>query len=139
MDYEYPTILRRYLATAIDGIFIVGVMILSSYALQSQNDIAVKVRIGIIVLMFFVYEPFCTSMLCTLGQKLTGIRVRRIFTLRRISVPAAYLRIIVKLFLGLISFFTIPFTEDKRAIHDFAVGSVVILKKSLVGTRRVRP
>ena len=86
--------------------------------------------IGTIVFMFFVYEPLFTSKLCTLGQKLTGIRIRKhLASRKRISLPAAYARIFIKLTLGLISFFTIPVTKGKRAIHDFAVGSVVIYDK----------
>jgi uncharacterized RDD family membrane protein YckC len=79
--------------------------------------------------MFFVYEPFCTSFSCTLGQKLTGIRVRMLSSYERISLPRAYLRIVVKLFLGLISFFSLPFSKNRRAIHDFAVGSIVIYER----------
>jgi uncharacterized RDD family membrane protein YckC len=61
-----------------------------------------------------------------------GIRVRKKILHENISIPSAYLRIIVKLFLGLISFFTIPFSDKKRAIHDFAVDSVVIYVKPVI-------
>jgi len=43
-----------------------------------------------------------------------------------ISIPAAYLGIIVKIALGFISLVAIVFTKDRRAIHDFAAGSIVI-------------
>lgn len=55
-----------------------------------------------------------------------GVRVRKHVTYARISLPAAYARIVVKIVLGIISFLTIPFTKDRRGIHDFAVDSVVI-------------
>ncbi len=32
----------------------------------------------------------------------------------------AYIRILIKIVLGIISFFSIPFTKNKRALHDFA-------------------
>lgn len=129
MEYQYPSIARRYLATFIDGLVVLCVLISVSYMFQGGNDMIVGVRVGIILFMFFVYEPFCTSRLCTLGQTITGVRIRKQFLHDRISIPAAYVRILVKLFLGFFSFFTIPFTKKKRAIHDYAAGSVVIYKK----------
>ncbi|MCP4345172.1 MAG: RDD family protein [Desulfobacterales bacterium] len=128
MELEYPTILRRYFSTFIDGIFVIGMLVLSSYILDSDNIAATKLRIGVILFMFFVYEPIFTSYFCTLGQKITGIRIRKMLSQTRLSLIQAYIRIIVKIFLGIISFFTIPFSKDKRAIHDFAVGSIVIYR-----------
>jgi uncharacterized RDD family membrane protein YckC len=132
MEYQYPNILRRYFATLIDGILVLIVLIMISYTLRGESNISTVLRVAVIIFMFFVYEPICTSRFCTLGQKLTGIRIRRRFLHERISIPAAYLRIIVKVFLGIISFFSIPFTKNKRALHDFAVGSVVIFKKPII-------
>jgi uncharacterized RDD family membrane protein YckC len=129
MEIEYPSILRRYFSTFIDGLFIIGMLVLWAYILDADNSTATNIRIGIILFMFFVYEPIFTAYFCTLGQKATGIRIRKLSTGQRISIFQAYLRIIVKILLGILSFFTIPFTKNKRAIHDFAVGSLVIYKK----------
>ena len=129
MEIEYPSILRRYFSTFIDGLFIIGVLVLWSYILDSDNSTATNIRIGIILFMFFVYEPIFTAYFCTLGQKATGIRIRKLSSGKRISIFQAYLRIIVKILLGIISFFTIPFTKNKRAIHDLSVGSLVIYEK----------
>lgn len=129
---EYPTILRRYLSTAIDSIFIILVLFLASYAFQQEHTLATQFRVSIILFMFFVYEPFCTSMYCTLGQKITGIRIRKYdsFADENISLPKAYLRILSKIILGFISFFSIIFSKEKRAIHDFIAGSIVLNKKN---------
>ncbi|MEA3434890.1 MAG: RDD family protein [Thermodesulfobacteriota bacterium] len=126
MEIIYPSIIRRYFSTVIDGFFIFGIFVLSSYILDTENTTATKIRIGIILFMVIVYEPIFTAFFCTLGQKITGIRIRKFSTGNRISLIRAYLRIIVKIFLGIISFFTIPFTKNKRAIHDFAAGTLVI-------------
>ena len=126
MDIQYPTILRRYLATFIDGILILFLFILISSLLQSESKTITITRVGIVLILFFIYEPFCTSKLCTIGQKVTGIRVRKLNNIEKISIFYAYIRIFVKIFLGIISFLTIPISKDRRAIHDFAVGSVVI-------------
>ena len=127
---EYPTIVRRYISTAIDSIFIISMMILVSYIFQQDNEQVTNVRVGMILFLFFVYEPICTSWYCTIGQKLTGIRVRTMFNHEKISLPKAYLRIITKCLLGILSFFTIPLSKDKRAIHDFVVGSIVLEEKN---------
>jgi len=100
-----------------------------AYILDSESSIATQIRVGIILFMFFVYEPIFTAFFCTLGQKITGIRIRKISTGEKISIIQAYMRIIVKIVLGIFSFFTIPFTKNKRGIHDFAVGSLVIHEK----------
>jgi uncharacterized RDD family membrane protein YckC len=129
MEIQYPSILRRYFSTLIDGLFIIGMLVLWSYILDTANSTTTNIRIGIILFMFFVYEPIFTANYCTLGQKITGIRIRKFSSGTRISIIQAYFRIIVKIFLGIFSFFTIPFTRNKRAIHDFAVGSLVIYDK----------
>ena len=130
MPCEYPTITRRYLSTLLDFFFILSIVILVSYVLQASGGISGNARAAIFLFMFFAYEPFFTSLLAV-GQKITGIRVRKRVSLRHISIPAAYLRTLIKVFLGLISFFTIPFAKERRAIHDFAVGSVVIYNRDL--------
>ena len=126
MEKDYPSIARRYLATLIDGLLIILVMIVAAYLFQNNTGPMKTVRIGIILAMFFLYEPLCTSRLHTVGQGIMGVRVRKRVTYARISLPAAYARIVVKIVLGIISFLTIPFTKERRGIHDYAVDSVVI-------------
>ncbi len=129
MQVSYPTILRRYMSTFIDGAFVVSTFIALSYVFQEDSQLENNIRIAVFFTMFFIYEPICTSLFCTMGQRLTGIRVRKFNSKDRISIPAAYLRIIVKIVLGFISLLTIPFTNGRRAIHDFTVNSVVIMEK----------
>ncbi len=121
-----PTIARRYLSTFIDGILVLAIFIIISFIFQQDSANMRVIRIALILGIFFIYEPLCTSKFCTLGQKLTGIRIRQISNLQKISLFSAYGRILVKLTLGLISFFTIPFTKWKRGFHDFAASSIVI-------------
>lgn len=124
-----PSILKRYMATLIDGVFVITTFIIVSYILSGDNAISIPVRIGLLLCLFFAYEPVCTSKVCTLGQKIMGIRVRSKQTLGKISLSSAYIRIVVKILLGFISFLTIPLSKERRAIHDFAAGSVVVDSK----------
>jgi len=126
IETGYPSILRRYFSTFIDSLFIISLLIALGYVFQEQNETATAVKVTATIFFFFIYEPLFTSFFCTLGQKITGIRVRTKYTHEKISLPAAYIRIIVKIFLGIISFFSIPFSQEKRAIHDLIIGSVVI-------------
>jgi uncharacterized RDD family membrane protein YckC len=128
---EYPSILKRYLSTVIDSMFVLSMMVLAGYLFQNDNQMAINARVGMILFLFFVYEPVCTSKYCTLGQKVTGIRVRSMLLRENISITKAYLRIIIKILLGFLSFFTIPFTKNKRAIHDLVANSIVIEKNGL--------
>lgn len=129
MEFEYPTLLRRYFSTIIDGLLVILIIILSSYLLDNGNDISTTIRVSLIIFMFFVYEPVFTSFFCTLRQKITGIRVRKSNHIEHINIFQAYVRILLKIILGIISFFTIPFSKNKRAIHDMAVRSLVIYHK----------
>ena len=123
---QYPRVVVRYLATTIDVIFILSVFICVSYLFQGQDGTPVRMRLIFFLFVVFVYEPFFTCKLCTFGQKIMRIRVRSIKTKDKISIFQAYIRILIKIVLGIISFFSIPFTKNKRALHDFAAGSVVI-------------
>ena len=126
---NYPSILRRYMATLIDGCFILIAFFAVSYVLDQKSEISDYIRVITIFLLFFAYEPICTSRFCTIGQKLAGIRVRKASNSERISVPAAYLRMLIKIVLGFISLLAISFSKDRRAIHDFAAGSIVVCRE----------
>jgi uncharacterized RDD family membrane protein YckC len=126
---EYPTLTRRYFATAIDVGFVLMGVILTSYFFENVGATGVKIRVGLILFLFFGYEPLCTSQICTIGQRIMGIRVRRYPSLERISLLMAYTRIIVKALLGTLSFFTLPFSKNRRAIHDMAARSIVVFYK----------
>ena len=123
---EYPTILRRYLSSFIDGCFIILSVILVPYVIGDEEN-TLSVRIIIAAIFLFVYEPLYTSKFCTLGQKITGIRIRKFGNYQRLSFPIALLRVTIKGLLGFISLFAIIFSKDKRAIHDYASDSIVIL------------
>ncbi|MBF0231459.1 MAG: RDD family protein [Desulfamplus sp.] len=128
MNLNYPTVTRRYFSTFLDSMFILSLFIGIAYALRENTETVSIIRLTIIIMILLFYEPLFTSKFCTVGQKITGIRIRRRIDNHFVRLPvfSAYIRLIVKLLLGIISFFTIPFTKGKRAIHDFAANSVVI-------------
>ena len=113
MDTQHPPILTRYLASTIDGIVILLLSFVSAIFFQGDDGFNQSLRIGIIAFMFLAYEPLFTSLACTLGQRIIGIRVRDLDTLKRISIFRAFPRYIVKVFIGAISLFTVPFADKK--------------------------
>jgi uncharacterized RDD family membrane protein YckC len=65
----------------------------------------------------------------TLGNYIKGIRVRQNgATGQRINFFQAFIRYVLKMLLGWISFLTIHTNPQKRAIHDIIAGSVMIRK-----------
>jgi uncharacterized RDD family membrane protein YckC len=63
----------------------------------------------------------------TVGQWVIGIRVRqRANPEERIGLPQAYLRTLIKDVLGGLSFLVMGFNRERRALHDLAVGSIVL-------------
>ena len=123
---RFPAVLRRYPATVIDAIVILSLYIILADILQGNKDLGMTARLLIGCSLLFLYEPVLTSRLCTIGQKIMGIRVRKADSGEKISVLNACIRIVVKLLLGAVSFFSIPVTRKGRGLHDFAAGSVVV-------------
>jgi uncharacterized RDD family membrane protein YckC len=125
----YPTILRRYFATATDGLLVLIFIVTFPYVIQGEGRLLTVIRILFLIILL-IYEPFCTSKLCTVGQKIMGVRIRDLKKIKKISIVRAYVRILIKLFLGIISFITIPITKGRRGIHDFAAGTIVLTAKA---------
>jgi len=122
-----PTLPRRYAATAVDGVLML-VALVAPTALWGADDAGARgLRAALAVGAFLVYEPLCTGRFVTLGQWVAGVRVRSIDSGERIGVPRAFLRIWVKILLGLFSFLVMPFIPGRRALHDLATGSIVIM------------
>jgi uncharacterized RDD family membrane protein YckC len=95
------------------------------------------------VFFALVYEPILTTYAATLGQYIIGIRVRDATDPRkRINILQAYIRVVVKVMLGWMSFVTIHFNRKHRAIHDLAGSSVMIRVKTIASAtspERPRP
>jgi uncharacterized RDD family membrane protein YckC len=125
----YPSSLRRYVSTLIDGALIFTVCVVTIHLLQG---VASVFTFWLWFLVLFSYEPILTSRFCTLGQKITGIRVRSLASRERISLIDAYIRSAMKLLLGFVSFFLMPATRKRRAIHDFVAGSVAVYAENII-------
>lgn len=83
--------------------------------------------VALAIAAILIYEPLCTGRFVTVGQWVTAVRVRRFDSGERIGVKRAFARIVTKAVLGIVSFLVLPFTPGRRAIHDMATGSIVIM------------
>jgi uncharacterized RDD family membrane protein YckC len=127
MNNEYPELSVRIQSTFIDTLFIVVLMFLFSSILDRIQDPPEWLHIAMFVGIWVIYEPLCTTLGCTIGNYLKGIRVRRVGnTARKINLIQAILRYAVKIMLGWLSFLTIHQNTERRAIHDLVAGSVMV-------------
>ena len=101
--------------------------ILDKAAIAEENQGWVKavVFVGI----WGVYEPLSMMLGCTLGNYFMKIRVKKHnHPGQKINILQAFVRFLIKLLLGWLSFLTIHFNEERRAMHDLAAGTVMIEK-----------
>lgn len=127
MNNKYPELSVRIQSTFIDTLFIVVLMFLFSSILDRIQDPPEWLHIAMFVSIWVLYEPLCTTLGCTIGNYLKGIRVRRAGDhYRKINFFQALVRYATKLLLGWLSFLTIHQNLQRRAIHDMVSGSVML-------------
>ncbi|HEX7905018.1 MAG TPA: RDD family protein [Chitinophagaceae bacterium] len=132
MENKYPDLKTRIQSTFIDGILMIVLMFAAAWVFDkvsnSENEDG-WVRAVVFIGIWVIYEPLLMTLGGTLGNYMMGIRVRKENdTTKKINLLQAFLRFVVKFFLGWISFLTIHTNVERRALHDFAGGSVVIEK-----------
>jgi uncharacterized RDD family membrane protein YckC len=124
--YHYPLLVKRYQSLLIDGLFWLFIMVVTMVII-GESEWRSAVMISLALTASLLYEPLLTVYASTVGQRVIGIQVRKISNPdERLSVTDAYARVIVKLLLGWVSFITINFNRQHRAIHDLAGSSVVV-------------
>lgn len=129
----YPSLSERVQSTLIDTVFIVFLMFMASNLLDRYENVPDWVRMVLFFAIWGVYEPLSTSLGFTIGNYVKDIRVRKNGDHnRRINILQAYVRYVFKFALGWLSFLTIHGNKERRAIHDFAAGSVMVKKRDVV-------
>jgi len=131
-SFELPSIKTRYISMLIDVLLIILISLGIAELLDNRIEIPGYVRGILFLIVVILYEPILISFACTFGQLLMSIRVRRFRKPNeRIWVVNAIFRSITKATLGWLSFITVTFNINRRAIHDYLSGSIVIIKKDL--------
>jgi hypothetical protein len=124
--YDYPQLVTRIKALFIDGMIILTIMVVVMVLMDnSEYRPAVMITLGNVGIL--LYEPLLTVHSGTIGQRVMNIRVRSFQDpSKKIKITQAYGRVLAKSLLGWISFITINFNAQHRAIHDFVGGSVMV-------------
>jgi uncharacterized RDD family membrane protein YckC len=114
----------------IDGIVILLLALGISTLLEKLGQVPDYARGILFVIVVVLYEPILVTIGTTVGQFFLNIRVRDFKNPgNKLAFPLVLLRFIVKIFLGWLSFITVTFNINRRAIHDFASGSIIISNK----------
>lgn len=125
--YFLPTIKARYVSMLIDVLIIVLLSIGISSLLETIGQVPGFVKGILFVVVVLLYEPILITSGATVGQFFLNLRVRNFkHPDQKLAFPLAILRTLVKIFLGWLSFVTVTFSVNRRAIHDFASGSIMI-------------
>lgn len=126
----YPSLAERLQSVFADMVFVIIMMFAAAALLDKMQNPPDWIRIALFFGIWGLYEPLCISLGCTLGQFIIGLRVRAAANPdKRIIFPMAFIRYVVKMILGWLAFLTISSNAERRAIHDFAAGSVMIRVK----------
>lgn len=124
---RYPDLSERIQSSFIDLLVVVAMMGICATVIDNYENTPDWVRFSLFVAVFLVYEPVSMTFGCTIGNYIKGIRVKKHSdTTKRINILQALVRYPVKTFLGWVSFLTIHSNAERRAIHDFVAGSVMI-------------
>ena len=84
IDKEFPKIGERLNAATVDGIIIVGFIILISLLFSNFEEVANSWRISAFVFVFFLYDPIFTSLFGgTLGHMMFNLSVSRLSNEKR--------------------------------------------------------
>lgn len=123
----YPTLGNRYKAMVIDGLIQLVLIFLAGAIMADWDGLPNWTRAVPWVLILLIYEPvFLMVRGATIGHAQCGIEVKRNSnTASKLSIFAAMVRVIVKISLGWLSFLSMLTDSKRRALHDFASGSIV--------------
>ncbi|MBE0676394.1 MAG: RDD family protein [Bacteroidales bacterium] len=128
--FVLPSIKTRYFSTLIDICVIFLIALGISQLFEAIALVSGFVRGTLFVVVFILYEPILVSLGSTVGQYFLGLRVRRFNNPeKKVLFPILIIRVLVKYILGWLSFITVTFNTNRRAIHDFVSGSIVIAQR----------
>ena len=124
----YPGVSARVKAIFTDSLILVVMMLVVSAIFSEFESVAEQLRIIAIVFILFLYDPLLTSFTGgTLGHRLMGLRVKDATDHKQnINFFKALIRFLLKATLAWISLLTVQGNAKGKAMHDMAVGSVVV-------------
>jgi len=125
-NFDYPYLLTRYKAALIDGLLQFGLFALLMILTKDPEN---RPTVFIIFLIAAVlYEPILlTAFAGTIGHKVMRIKIKALQDpSKNINLLQGLVRIFGKIILGWLSFLTINFNPEHRAIHNYLSSSIVL-------------
>jgi uncharacterized RDD family membrane protein YckC len=122
----YPRLLHRAVAASWDSLFMVyGAM----FALIVGDALGIRsneAKLALMLAPFFIVDPLMVSLTgATPGHRLYNLHVCRARDGRRIGLPAALLRFLVKFLGSSLVWLPVLVTRRHQALHDLLAGSLV--------------
>ena len=129
---QLPDLITRVKAVFVDAISILLLFTLTSWVVNNIGDLPAGIKGFIFVFMIYLYEPTLVTLTRgTIGHKFVNIQVVNYRNPnKRINFIQASLRFITKYFLGWVSFITVSFNKNKRAVHDTVGNSIVLYENA---------
>ena len=125
----YVRLSRRIGAVLVDG-FVIALALFAVIAVVSMLPIQPPLDLVLVGLITGSIEPLLVAYVGgSVGHYLYGLRVRRASSDQTLGVLQSYLRLLVKLPLGIASLVTVLTSRRHQAIHDLACGSIVVYRK----------
>jgi len=133
MEQEYPELKTRVQSTFIDIVLMAILMFVAAWILDKagvgDEEESATMKAIVFIGIWGIYEPLSTTLGATLGNYLMKIRVRKVSDSgKKLNLLQAFVRFAFKFSLGWLSFLTIHFNNQRRAIHDIVAGSVMLEK-----------
>lgn len=134
VENPYPGVSQRIIAMCLDGAVLLILLMGFSYIFSLFNDPPVYAKMFAFLFCVLLYDPLFTTLFGgTIGHMMQGIRVKKQSNeTENIIFQKALLRYVIKAFLGWVSLLVVYRNDRRKAIHDYAAGSVVIYKKLLL-------
>lgn len=124
---KYPGVFLRVKAAVFDSIVIIVFIGITTDIFSRFDNVPNYAKMIAFLFIFVLYDPIMVSFFgSTFGHKINNLKVQNLDTGKRINIGFAILRFFTKAFLGVFSFFTVETNENKQAIHDSFVNSVVV-------------
>lgn len=124
---DYPTLSDRIQSLLIDQVFIIILMFSFAAILDRFQHPPDWIRAALFFGIWGIYEPFCISFACTIGNYCKNIRIRKFNDINaKPNLFQSYFRYALKILLGWLSFLSIGTNKERRAIHDLAANTIVI-------------
>lgn len=130
---EIADLSKRRNAVYIDYLVYAGIIFLAGTAAGQLDDSQYALRILIVICCLLIYEPLMVSLFgCTIGHRFNSLRVRKdVPEYRKLNFFEAFLRFLIKLVLGRISFSIVHNNSNRKAIHDKTMNSTVLELKTV--------